>query len=74
MIHPTIRLVAAAVRDGCPENVASAVVSAVLRTAGSELAQRDVSPDLLCRWADELDEPTQVATPTTSLRPVSTTS
>lgn len=66
MIHPTIRLVAAAVRDGCPDDVAPTVVSAVLRATGSELAQRNVSPDLPYRWADELDESAQAATAVTT--------
>jgi hypothetical protein len=56
MIYPTIRIVAAAVREGCPEDVAPAVVAAVLRTAGSEMAQRGASTELPYRWADELEE------------------
>lgn len=56
MIHPTTRLVAAAIREGCPDSVAADVVSAVLRVAGSELAQRGLSSDLPYRWADEMVE------------------
>jgi hypothetical protein len=55
VIHPTIRLVAAAVREACPEDVAPAVVVAVLRVAGSEMAQRGASSELLYRWADEIE-------------------
>lgn len=55
MIHPVTRLVAAAVLEGCPESAAAGVVAAVLRVAGSEMAQRNVPPDLPYRWANELD-------------------
>lgn len=66
MIHPTTRLVAVAVREGCPESIAAGVVAAVLRVAGSEMAQRGLPPDLLYRWADELESD---APPTAASRP-----
>jgi len=55
MIHPTIRVAAAAMREGCPKGVTPAVVAAVLRAAGSEMADRGVPPELPYRWADDLD-------------------
>jgi len=65
MIHPTTRIVATATREGCPEDIASAVVAAVLRAAGSEMAQRGVSSDLPYRWADEIQEGIAGGTATT---------
>jgi hypothetical protein len=55
MIHPTIRLAAAAVREGCPESIAAGVAAAVLRVAGSEMAQHGLSTDLPYQWAAELE-------------------
>lgn len=56
MIHPTIRIVATAQREGCPDRVAPAVAAAVLRTAASEIAQRGASLEMLCQWATEIED------------------
>jgi len=56
MIYPTIRIAAAAQREGCPADLAPAVAAAVLRTAASEIAQRGTSLAALTQWASELEQ------------------
>lgn len=70
VIHPTIRIVATAQREGCPDSVAPAVAAAVLRTAASEIAHRGAALDMLCRWAGEIegDQP-EANTSATDLSP-----
>ena len=55
MIHPTIRIVAAARRDGCPDKVAPAVAAAVLRVAASEIEEPKAAEELR-HWAEDLEE------------------
>lgn len=55
-IHPSVHISAVARREGCPEDVLPAVVSAVLRTAGQRLADRGEDPHWLYLWADGIDQ------------------